>query len=710
MTLLRWRMVAFLATYLALYHLYIGIFGSPTNRVFLPVHLCLSLSLCFLAYPASAFKKWTNGLDLLGAAASLGLLAWCLINIEDWDLKSVGLSTIDYLACTLMLFLVAEAVRRTTGWSLIVLSGLFVVHALWAKYFPGILNGAGVSWESLLITLVIGDSGIFGIPVLVIAQYVVLFLLFGRLLQVIGAGSFFSRLAFSLFGSRVGGPAKAAVVSSGLFGTLSGSGVSNVLTTGSFTIPMMIRLGYKPPFAAGVEAAAAVGGAIMPPVMGAVAFMMAEFMGVSYAQIAMAAAIPAFLYYFAIYATVHFEASRLRLRGIPENLLPKPWPLMKQEGYLLLPLATIVAFILLGYSVVLVVVWSVLTTFIISFRKANSAVSPARWASALIATGQLTGPLTATCAIAGLLIGSMNATGVGFQLSQGLIALSGQTQAGLLVMSALLALLLGTGLTASAVYITMVATVIPILKSAGVSDMAAHMFAFYFGVVSDITPPTALAAVTAAGIAKSHPVTTMNQASRIGIAAFIVPFLFVYSPALLMNGTLIEIITSTLTAALGLACLSAALTGYAWGELKMWERIGLGLACLSLITSEFWVDLLGVLLAVVSIARSTWFENCQPTEDLQKGWSEAELKVVGEWIRNEAPPPPPAADLYVWRGWITLVVVVFIMGWMGSVSFHSREVLFWLVGLLICTALTLWTISHQGELAHSNARSQDSVE
>jgi len=270
--------------------------------------------------------------------------------------------------------------------------------------------------------------------------------------------------------------------------------------------------------------------------------------------------------------------------------------------------------------------------------------------------------------------------------------------------------LLGTGLTASAVYITMVATVIPILKSAGVSDMAAHMFAFYFGVVSDITPPTALAAVTAAGIAKSHPVTTMNQASRIGIAAFIVPFLFVYSPALLMNGTLIEIVSSTLTAALGLACLSAALTGYAWGELKWWERIGLALACLSLVTSEFWMDLLGVLLAVMSIARSTWFNHRQSTEDLEKGWSEEELKVVGEWIRNEAPPPPPAADLYVWRGWITLVVVVFIMGWMGSVSFHSREVLLWLVGLLICSALTLWTISHQGELAHSNARSQDSVE
>ncbi|MEN9763644.1 MAG: hypothetical protein RI906_3470, partial [Pseudomonadota bacterium] len=382
MTRHRAQVVAILATYLALYHLYIGIYGSPTNRVFLPVHLCLALALCFLAYPVRAVGRIGSALDAVGAIGSLLILAWCLLNLEDWDLKSVGLSPLDQAACTLLLVLVAEAVRRTTGWALIVLSGLFMVHALWARYFPGILHGAGVSWESLLISLVIGDSGIFGVPVLVIAQYVVLFLLFGRLLQIIGAGAFFSRMAFALFGARIGGPAKAAVLSSGLFGTMSGSGVSNVLTTGSFTIPMMIRVGYKPPFAAGVEASAAVGGAIMPPVMGAVAFMMAEFMGVSYVEVAIAAAIPALLYYLAIFFTVHFEASRLKLRGLPADLLPRAWPLLKQEGYLLLPLATIVALILAGYSVILVVVWSIFATVLISFRKRASAVSPHRFASA----------------------------------------------------------------------------------------------------------------------------------------------------------------------------------------------------------------------------------------------------------------------------------------------------------------------------------------
>jgi TRAP transporter 4TM/12TM fusion protein len=690
--------VALLATYLALYHLYIGIYGSPTNRVFLPVHLCLALALCFLAHPLPGGRGRAAFLDAVGAVGALLLLAWCLLNLEDWDLKSVGLSTLDQIACTLFLLLIAESVRRTTGWSLIVLSGLFMVHALWARHFPGILHGAGVSWESLLISLVIGDSGIFGVPVLVIAQYVVLFLLFGRLLQIIGAGAFFSRMAFALFGARMGGPAKAAVLSSGLFGTMSGSGVSNVLTTGSFTIPMMVRVGYRPPFAAGVEASAAVGGAIMPPVMGAVAFMMAEFMGVGYAEVAIAAAIPALLYYLAIFFTVHFEASRLRLNGLPPDLLPRAWPLLKQEGYLLLPLATIVALILAGYSVVLVVVWSILTTVLISFRKRASAVSPHRFASALMATGTLTGPLTVTCAIAGVLIGSMGATGVGFQISQALVALSGQTLAGLLVMSALLALLLGTGLTASAVYITMVATVIPILKSAGVPDMAAHMFAFYFGVVSDITPPTALAAVTAAGIARSHPVTTMNQASRIGIAAFIVPFMFVYSPALLMQGSVFEVIRASASAALGLACLAAALTGYALRTLRGWERLVLVAACVLLIVDRWMFDLAGVALAAIVLAPQWWYLRRKQGTKVVHAWSEEDRNAIGEWMRKET-LPRPAHDLSTVRGWILMAIVAAVFGMMGDMAWHSRNIAGWLAGLAICTALVLAALDLQRYLA-----------
>jgi TRAP transporter 4TM/12TM fusion protein len=704
-SLLRARGVATLAVYLALYHLYIGIYGSPTNRVFLPVHLCLALALCFLAHPVRSAGRIGTLADWGGALASLALLAWCLLEIDEWDLKSVGLSPLDQAACTLFLLLVAEAVRRTTGWALIMLSGLFMMHALWARHFPGVLYGAGVSWESLLISLVISDSGIFGVPVLVIAQYVVLFLLFGRLLQVIGAGAFFSRMAFALFGARIGGPAKAAVLSSGLFGTMSGSGVSNVLTTGSFTIPMMIRVGYKPAFAGGVEASAAVGGAIMPPVMGAVAFMMAEFMGVGYVEVAIAAAIPAVLYYLAIFFTVHFEASKLRLMGLPADLLPRPWTLLRREGYLLLPLATIVGLILAGYSVVLVVVWSILTTVLISFRSKGTAVSPHRFSSALVSTGQLTGPLTATCAIAGVLIGSMGATGVGFQISQAVVALSGQTLLGMLVVTALLALVLGTGLTASAVYITMVATVIPILKSAGVSDMAAHMFAFYYGVISDITPPTALAAVTAAGLARSHPVATMNQASRIGIAAFVVPFMFVYSPALLMQGTVWDIVRAGLSAGLGLACLSIALTGHGWRDLRPWERLGLFSSSALLIFDDWLLDLVGVSIAAGLLLPQWLASRRRPAQ--QAEWSAEDRAAIAQWMARET-LPAPAHDLTRVRAWLLMMAVALIIGAMGEWAWHSRQIGGWLAGLALCSLLVMLGLDLTRHL--SGQRQGDSVE
>ena len=706
MALSRARLIAFLAIYLSLYHLYVGVYGSPTNRVFLPVHLCIALALCFLCTPAALGRRMSIGLDGLAVTGCFAVLGWCLAGIDDWDLKSIGLSPTDHAASVLLLALVAEAVRRTTGWVLLIIAGLFMAQALWATHLPGVLYGAGVSWESLLISLVIGDAGIFGIPVLVIAQYVVLFLIFGRLLQVIGAGAFFSRLSFALFGARMGGPAKAAVLSSGLFGTLSGSGVSNVLTTGSFTIPMMIKVGYRPAFAAGVEASAAVGGAIMPPVMGAVAFMMAEFMGVGYVEVAIAAAIPAALYYLAIFCSVHFESARLGLQGLPADLLPKAWPLLRREGYLLLPLATIVLFILLDYSVILVVVWALLVTVLISFRARSSALSPHRMAAALVASGRLTGPLTATCAIAGVLIGSMGATGVGFQISQALVALSGTSLAGLLLIAALLALVLGTGLTASAVYITMVATVIPILKQAGVSDIAAHMFAFYFGVVSDITPPTALAAVTAAGIARSNPVQTMLQASRIGIAAFIVPFMFVYSPALLMQGTWDEILRASLTASAGLACLAAALAGHAWRDLRHWERVVLATCCALLVLDAFWTDLIGFSVAA-ALLLPQWLRRNDAARDPsadQTRMDTESLRALALEIRDETPPPPPAHDLSRAWAWVLMALVVVIIGAMGAASWHARMVLAWLGGLGVASMIALLALDLPRHLRADDAR------
>jgi TRAP transporter 4TM/12TM fusion protein len=581
--------------------------------------------------------------------------------------------------------LVVETVRRTVGWSMIVLAVLFVIHALFANHFPGALFGPPVSVENLLITLIIGDAGIFGVPLLVVAQYIVLFLLFGQLLQQTGAGAFFSRLAFALFGHRSGGPAKAAVVSSALFGTLSGSGVSNVLTTGSFTIPMMARLGYRPAFAGGVEASAAVGGAIMPPVMGAVAFMMAEFMGVPYVDIAIAAAIPALLYYLAIYWTVHFEARRLGLPAIARGELPNPLAVLRREGFLAIPLLTIVVLMLAGYSIIKVSIFATAATFLISFVRRGTWLTPSRIVEAAEATGRSVGTLTATCACAGIIIGAIFATGLSFQVSQAVIALAQQQLWLLLIVSALIALVLGTGLTASAVYITMVATVIPILKLAGVPDMAGHMFAFYYGVVSDITPPTALAAVAASAIARANPVATMLEASRLGIAAFIVPFLFVASPALLMIGSPLEIALASGTAALGLFALAAALAGFLRAPLALWQRAALLASSICLIVPRAAFDFAGIAMLLI-VALPQWLgrhrqaieTGAAAPDDLRRFLRDAETRTT------ERP-----SDATLWLAWASLIIPVAAIGLMGRASLHATHPLLWLGSLAMATLVTL---------------------
>jgi len=722
-----WRgAIAALATFLVLYHLYTGLYGTPTNVIHLPVHLMVAFALLFMLNPLgrrwdAPLNAWT-AVDLVCIAGSAWVLGYFLLSIDDWQLRFASLRPIDSATAILTIALVFEAVRRTVGWSLIVIAGVFITHALYAPWFPGVFFGPPASVETLLQTLFVGDAGIFGVPVLVVAQYVVLFLLFGRLLQATGAGAFFARLAFALFGHRIGGPAKAAVVSSALFGTVSGSGVSNVLTTGSFTIPMMLRLGYRPPFAGGVEASAAVGGAIMPPVMGAVAFMMAEFMGVPYIEIALAAAIPAILYYFAIYWTVHFEARKLGLGRLDRALLPDPWRIMLRQGYLLLPLALIVALLLIGWSIILVIIVTIAGTFLLSWATPATRITPTRLADAIEGTARATVSLSATCACAGIIIGAIFATGLSFQISQAVIAMASDRLWLLLIVAGLIALVLGTGLTASAVYITMVATVIPILKLAGVNDMGAHMFAFYYGVVSDITPPTALAAVAAAGIARANPISTMLEASRLGLGAYVVPVLFVYAPALLMIGTPLEILTASVTAGLGLLALSAALAGYFRSPLVLWRRLGFFVAAACLIVNHPVGDLAGILLFaltalpdlvgrrressvawVATEARPSrlppglqrWLARRVEREEAGEG-EELIAARTGEdrglalqrFLAEDDSAGRGPADAGLWSGWAVLVATALVLGLMGARSLHATAPLAFLA-VLALTSLGL---------------------
>ncbi|SDW06070.1 TRAP transporter, 4TM/12TM fusion protein [Albimonas donghaensis] len=597
-------LIGVLATLFAMIHLYAGIYGAPPAMLFRMVHLCLALALVFLAFPlrrgwADPWNAWTI-LDAVFLAASLWLIWYYVTTIDGWALRQVIMSDADLFAAFATLFLVAEAVRRTLGPIILIVAGFFVCHALFADHFPGLFYGPPARPLTLLRALVVGDGGIFGAPIAVMAQYVVLFILFGQLLAVVGVGDFFLRLAFSLFGHRTGGPAKASVISSGLMGMLSGSAIGNVLTTGAFTIPLMRRLGYRPAFAAGTEAAASTGGMIMPPVMGAIAFIMAEFLGMEYVEIVIAAIIPAALYFLVIFLAVHFEAKRTGLGALPRDRLPVFRTVMRREGYLLFPMALIVGGLTAGFSIVLVAVIALAGTFVMGFARRATWPTPIRLMEAMEGAARATASLSATAAAAGVIIGAIFATGLSYQVTQGAISVAGDHLWLLLLMSGLMAIVLGMGMTSSAVYITMVATVIPILRAAGVPDIAAHMFALYFGVVSNITPPIALAAFAAAPIAGANPLAASVEAAKLGVAAFVIPVMFVYQPALLMIGDPLTIIWSTATAAIGLSALAAAFVGYLFAPLSTPARMAMTAGAFLMIAPERATDLGG--LAVVGAA------------------------------------------------------------------------------------------------------------
>ncbi len=719
-------LIVILTAFLLLFHLYCGVYGPPTNIVFLPIHLLTTLAILFLIHPLG--RQWSDPLvpasaiDLLCVGFCLAVAVYFLDSIDDYQLRIADLRPIDRIVSLVLIGLVLEAVRRTVGWSLIVIVAIFCLHALTADRFPGVFFGPPISFDSLLQTLLFGDTGLFGIPIFVMAQYIVLFLLFGRLLQSTGAGAFFTRIAFALFGHRVGGPAKAAVVSSGLFGTVSGSGVSNVLTTGAFTIPMMSRLGYRPAFAGGVESAAAVGGAIMPPVMGAVAFMMAEFVGVPYVEVAIAAAIPACLYYLAIYWTVDFEARKYDLPRIARKDLPDPWRVLMRHGHLGAPLVLIVVMLILGYSIVLVALVTSLGVLLLSYTSRATRLTPSRIGDALEAAGRSTCSLSATCACAGLIIGAIFSTGLSVQVTQSVLGLAQSNLWLILLISAVIALILGTGLTASAVYITMVATVVPLLKAAGVPTMGAHMFAFYYGVVSDITPPTALAAVAAAGLARANPMTTMVEASRIGITAYLVPIAFVAQPALLMSGSVVDILLATATTAVGLIALAGALTGHALAPLGALQRLLLFAAAFLLLVpiSHVAADAAGIVLAGLVFvpqmlnrdkagAASAIAERNSGTLQLPaflQAWlarrvareqpASAEGVTDADFVCNDASvaalidelnddrlhQEPAPTDTRCWGAWGVLALVTLGIGMLGARSLHATNPILWLAALL----------------------------
>jgi len=602
------------AVTLGLFHLYAAAFGTPEGRSFRSVHLSGMLVLAILMKPLFRRTAWEPisavgakgntlrqagfGIDLVLLAFIIFVQIWTIYDIEAFHLRFGEKEQADIIIGSLMIAVVLEATRRVVGWAMVIITGFFVVHALYAQYYPGFFYGPPVRLPKFIDTLFMSSDGLFGIPLFVASTYIVLFIIFGALLIRSGAGKFFIDLAVSLTGHRVGGPAKASVVASAMMGTVSGSAVANVVTTGSFTIPLMRNIGYRPRFAAAVEACASSGGQITPPIMGAAAFVMAEFLEVSYITIVVAAIIPAFLYFLTVYFMVDLEAQKHGVGRIDKSELPKTGEVLKRGWHLLIALAVLIYFLMAGYTPMKSAFWGISALIGLSFINKETRMSPADILAALESGIRSSVPVSIACACAGLIIGSVFVSGLGLKFTQEVITISDGSLIILLALTGVSAIILGMGLTTTAVYITVAALIVPALIKAGIEPIAAHMFAFYFGVVSSITPPVALAAFAAAAIAKTGPMITAVEATRVGIAKYLVPLAFAYNPSLLLVGPTWLTVVSTILAMIGLWYLSVGLEGWCRGAMGGIQRVGMLIAAAC--------SLLPPIIAVAGIDGYLW--------------------------------------------------------------------------------------------------------
>ena len=584
----------------------LGLFGfRPVSNGFYYLIIGLFLALGFLAFPARKSDQQVRWYDWLLAVTVLASSLWMLSNAQHiidkgWNLDAPLAAT---LVAGLYVLLALEGVRRTGEMILFVFCSIFAAFPLFAGHMPGMLWGVQFDLSQAVTEHAFGLESIIGIPMQVVADTLIGFIIFGIILANTGGGKFFMDFASAVLGSARGGPAKVAVFASGLFGSLSGSPTSNVMTTGSITIPTMKNAGYSPVYAAAVEAVASTGGSLMPPVMGAAAFIMASFLNVPYAEIITAAIIPALLYYLALMLQTDCYAARHGLVGLDSSQVPPVWQTIVRGWHYILALVGLTFMLLVWRQEAQAPFW--VSLFLIAcaiwYRKREHFDLRALM-RLTVNVGEGLAMLVCLIAGIGLIIGAMSITGVANSLSRELVQYAHGNVYLLLLAGALVSFVLGMGMTASAVYIFLAITVAPALIAVGIEPMAAHLYIFYWGMVSFITPPVALAAIVAATIAKTKAMPVGFMSLRLGVLLLLLPVMFVLQPALIMQGDWLTIAQASLTAVVAVALLSGAFEGYLWwvGILPLWARVGLGVGGLMLLVPETYTDVLGVALAVVT--------------------------------------------------------------------------------------------------------------
>ena len=599
------KIVSAIAIAFSVFQLYTATFGVLDAQLQRGVHLGFGLALAFLLYPTC--RSWSRNeihpLDLVLAVLGAAAPAYIIYEYQHLVLRAGTVSSVDLIVGVIGILLVIEATRRVVGIPMVCVVLAFLAYAFAGPYMPGILAHRGLTLPQLVGHLYFTTEGIFGIPLGVSSTFIFLFILFGAYLESTGLGKFFIDLANSIAGWASGGPAKVAVLSSGLMGTVSGSSVANVVGTGSLTIPMMKKLGYHKDFAGAVEAAASTGGQLMPPVMGAAAFLMAEFVGVPYIEIVKAAVVPALLYFAGIWLGVHFEAKRNNLKGIPRDQLPKMGRLLTERGHLALPLVVIVYLLVSGYTPMRAALVAIVLAILCSALRKSTRMKPIEVVRGLENGARNVLGVLVACASAGIIIGVVTKTGVGLKLASGLLDLSGGLLLPTMFFTMITAIILGMGVPTTANYVITSTIAAPALVQMGVPILAAHMFVFYFGIIADITPPVALAAYAGAGISGGDPLKTGVNASKLAIAAFIIPYMFVLSPVLLMvSGTVIDLLLATITALLGMVALSSGLIGFLADKCLLPERLLLAVGGLLLIKPGWITDVIGVVIFAVILA------------------------------------------------------------------------------------------------------------
>jgi len=596
------KLISAIAITFSLFQLYTAVFGVLDAMIQRSIHVSFGFCLIFLLYPSR--KSWSRhkfhpfdvALAVLGASVPM----YIVVNYQELVLRAGRVTTLDFIVGLIAIALILEATRRVVGWPMVIIATLFLIYALVGRHIPGQLAHRGVRFTSLVQHQFYTTEGIFGIPIGVSSTFIFLFILFSAYLEKTGMGEFFIDLANAVAGWASGGPAKVAVIASGCMGTISGSSVANVVGTGSFTIPMMKRLGYKGEFAGAVEATASTGGQLMPPIMGAAAFLMSEFTGIPYVRIIAAAAIPALLYYLGVWSGVHFEAKRLKLRGLNRDELPKIKDILLSRGHLLIPLLAILYLLISGRTPMKAALYAIVMSIVCSMIRKNTRISFRDIIDGLEQGARSALGVVAATACAGIIIGVVTQTGLGLKMGTTLVDLAGGRLFLTLFFTMLTSLILGMGVPTTANYVITSTIAAPALLLMDIPILAAHLFAFYFGIIADVTPPVALAAFAGSGIAKSNPLRTGINAFKLAIAAFLVPYVFVYNPSMILidvtaGGMIVMIITSII----GIIGVASAVSAFLIIEQSLLERVIFFVGGLSMVVPGTYTDAIGIALLLV---------------------------------------------------------------------------------------------------------------